>query len=102
MPFDSSLSKRIRERGAHVANVVFWVVRLTLVDLPISVAIIAELQEAVLWVVALTAMGTFQIAAPSGPLAIVVFGDGKSGPAAAGDEEHFEVLIFALGHSTQL
>ncbi len=53
-------------------------------------------------IVPLLTLGTFQISAPGGSLAIVVFGDGEGRPATAGDDKHLERLIFALGHSSQL
>lgn len=60
----------------------------TLVDLPVSLGMESHLKEAVLGIVALAASGADQVSAPCSTLAIVVFGDGERGAAAAGDEEH--------------
>jgi len=65
---------------------------------PISFALITDLQQTVLRVVALLAIGTFQIAAPGCSLTIVVFRDREGGSTAAGDDEHFEPLVVRLGH----
>jgi hypothetical protein len=60
----------------------------TLVYLPISGALVAELQQTVFGVMPFAAPGAFQVAAPGGSLAIVIFGNGKCGPATARDEVH--------------
>ena len=58
---------------------------LTFVDLPVAFGVKSHLEEAVFGVVAFAAAGTAEIAAPSRALAVVVFGDGEGGAAAARD-----------------
>jgi hypothetical protein len=50
----------------------------------------AHLQEAVFGIVLFAASPTGHVAAPGGAALVVVFGDGESCAAAAGDEEHAE------------
>lgn len=61
---------------------------LALLNFPIAFILIAKPQQPVLWVVALPALRAFQIAAPAGALAIVVFRDGEGPATATGDEVH--------------
>jgi hypothetical protein len=49
----------------------------------------AQFEQAVLGVVALTTIRANEIAAPGGSLAVVVCGDSKRYPTAAGDQMHF-------------
>jgi hypothetical protein len=60
----------------------------TLVDLPVSLGMESHLKEPVLGVVTFAASWADQIAAPSGTVAVIIFGDGEGRAAAAGDEEH--------------
>src|ERR1700685_3732826 len=60
------------------------------VDLPESVALIADLQQPVLGIVTFAAGRAGEVAAPGCTLAVVVFGHGKGCAAAAGDQEHLE------------
>jgi hypothetical protein len=59
---------------------------------------VAQLQEPVLGVVALAAVGALQIPAPSGALVIVVLGDGERRAATAGHEIHLGTLWIDVGH----
>ena len=72
--------------------------RSALIHLPISCALIAELQQAVLGVMPFAAVGTLQITAPRCSLAIIVFGNSERGPATARDQVHLESLFVGLGH----
>jgi len=69
-----------------------------IIHLPVAFALIADLEKPIFWVVPLLAVGAFQIAAPGGSLAIVVFSDRESRPAAAGNHKHLERLVVAGGH----
>ena len=66
---------------------------LTPIHSPVSLAVEAELQQAVLGIVSLAALGTLQIAAPRRALAIVVLGDCESCAATAGHKVKFQVGI---------
>jgi hypothetical protein len=66
--------------------------RLAFIDLPVSLALIAELQQTVFRIVPFAALRTLQIAAPCGSLAIIIFGHGECCPTTAGDKEHLERL----------
>ena len=71
--------------------------RLTANHLPKTFALIPDFQQAVFRVVPFPTVGTFQITAPRGSLAIVIVRDSESHPAAAGDEKHLEPLVVG-GH----
>jgi hypothetical protein len=58
------------------------------IDLPISFALVADLQQTVLGIVPLFAIGALQVAAPCCSLVVVVFGNCEGSPATAGDNEH--------------
>jgi len=62
--------------------------RSTLIHLPITLAVIANLQQPILRIVPLAAVGANQIAAPGCAEVIVVFSDRESRPATAGDQKH--------------
>jgi hypothetical protein len=71
---------------------------LALIYLPISFALITDLQQAIFRIMPFAALGAFQIAAPRGPLTIIVFGDDECSPATARDQEHFYRRGIGLGH----
>jgi hypothetical protein len=71
------------------------------VYLPIAFAVIPDLQQTVLGVMTLSALGAFQVTAPGCALPIVVFGDGKSRPAAARNQKHFQTFAFVGGHFSE-
>jgi hypothetical protein len=72
---------------------------LTAIHLPVSIALKAELQKAVLGIVALAALGTLQVTAPSWALPIVVLGDRKGCAATAGHEIELEALFGVSIHA---
>lgn len=47
-------------------------------------------EEAILGIVAFAAAGTDEIAAPSGAMTIIIFGNSEGGAATAGNKEHSE------------
>ena len=58
---------------------------LTFVDLPVAFGVKSHLEEAVFGIVTFAASGADHVAAPGGAFAVVVFGDGEGGAAAARD-----------------
>jgi hypothetical protein len=75
-----------------------WPGSLAFIDCPISLALIAELQQAVLRVVPLATVGTLQVTAPCASLAIIVFRNGKSSATTAGDEINLQVVHIQCLH----
>jgi hypothetical protein len=61
--------------------------RSTLVHLPVALAVIANLQQPILRIVSLAAVGTNQITAPGCAAVIVVFRDRERRPAAAWNQK---------------
>jgi hypothetical protein len=70
--------------------------------LPKTFALVAQLEQPVLGIMPLVAVGTLQIAAPGRCLMIVVFGHGKRQPTTARHQIHSWTRIVSLGHSRQL
>jgi carbonic anhydrase len=54
---------------------------------------VADLEQTVFGIVALTAIGTDQVAAPLRALAIVIFGHGECGATTARDQEHLQARL---------
>jgi hypothetical protein len=71
--------------------------RLALVDFPVAFGVESHLEQTVLGIVVFAAAGANEIAAPGGPLAIVVFGNCEGGSTTAWDEEHAERLLSFSG-----
>jgi hypothetical protein len=59
---------------------------LAAIDLPIAIALKAELEKAILGIVTLATVRTFQIAAPRSTLPVIVFRNCEGCSATAGDE----------------
>jgi hypothetical protein len=66
---------------------------LTPIHLPVSLALKAELQKAVLGVVTLATIGALQIPAPGCTLAIILLGDCKRYATAAGHKVKLQVSM---------
>jgi len=69
---------------------------LAVVHAPVSCAMIAELEQAVLWIMPLSATRTHQEAAPLCALPIVLFRNGETGTAATRDQKHPKGAFCAL------
>jgi hypothetical protein len=65
-------------------------ISLALVNRPVAFAVIADLQQAVLGIVALATARAGKIAPPSRTLAIVIFGDGEGQTTTAWNKKHAE------------
>ena len=63
------------------------------IHLPISIALKAELQKAVLGIVTLAAVGTLQIASPRRSLTIIVFRNCEGSSATTRHQKQFKVGI---------
>ncbi|PYX10374.1 MAG: hypothetical protein DMG88_02700 [Acidobacteria bacterium] len=61
---------------------------LTLIHLPIALAMVSEPQKTILGIVALVAVRAHQIAAPCRALTVIVFRDREAGAATARNEKH--------------
>src|SRR5947207_650660 len=67
-----------------------------LIAFPIAFEVKSHLQETVLRIMSFLAAGTNEVTPPIRALTIVVFGDGESQPATAGNQEHPQRLLVAL------
>ena len=76
-----------QEFGAHRTRLLSAVLHA-----PIALAMIAELQQSVLGIVALAAVGADQEVTPLRSVTIVLLGNGEAGTAAAWHQEHLEVF----------
>jgi hypothetical protein len=72
--------------------------RATIIHSPVPFAVISHLQQAVLGIVTLTAVGANQVPAPMGALVVVIFRHRESCATAAGDEKHLEAALISLEH----
>jgi hypothetical protein len=63
---------------------------LTFIHLPISIRLVTQFEQAVLWIVPLAAVRACHVPAPACTTAIVVRRDGKSGSATARNQVHYK------------
>jgi hypothetical protein len=66
-------------------------IHLASVYLPIALAMISNLQQSILGIVALSAVRTDEITAPGCALPVIVFCDGEGCAATAGQHKHSQV-----------
>jgi hypothetical protein len=71
---------------------------LTVIHSPVPFAVISLLQQAVLGIVTLTAVGANQVPAPMRALVVVVLRHREGCATAAGDEKHLEAALISLEH----
>lgn len=91
----SNLLKRYSRQRASIEALSAFV------DLPIAFLLITNFEQPVLGIVAFAALRTNDISAQAAALAVVIRCNSKTGPATAGDQEHFRPDRLFFGGRTR-